>query len=435
MRILVTTLPFGSHIRPMAELVDGLIERGHQITWATGTRFAAAIAARGARFRPLPPRLDWDERDLDASFPGRSLRVGVLRFKFDLRKIFIEPVLEQARVVEALCGEDRYDVLLSDIGFGGAFLYRERTPSARLVALCTAPLYLSGEHVPPYGLGLRPAAGALGRLRDDLLLELGTKVIFRSEHRLVDEHRRRLGLERRGLDQDAPLHAADAVLACSIPELDYPRPDLSPKIRYIGALSRPPRVAPDMTAAWPWLGRGRPIVHVTQGTIDTATSRLVEPTLAALADEPVTVVATIGHGTPAPRRVPANAIVEPFLPHELLLPHVRAMVTNGGFGAVQKALGHGVPLVVAGATEDKPEVAARVEWAGAGINLRTGRPSPRRIRQAVRALLREPRYAACARDLARHYVRYDAVALVDDVLARVVGAPRVEAAPAARSAA
>jgi UDP:flavonoid glycosyltransferase YjiC (YdhE family) len=36
------------------------------------------------------------------------------------------------------------------------------------------------------------------------------------------------------------------------------------------------------------------------------------------------------------------------------------MVTNGGYGGVQMALAHAVPLVVAGAKEDKPEVAGRV---------------------------------------------------------------------------
>jgi UDP:flavonoid glycosyltransferase YjiC (YdhE family) len=30
------------------------------------------------------------------------------------------------------------------------------------------------------------------------------------------------------------------------------------------------------------------------------------------------------------------------------------MVTNGGYGGVQAALANGVPLVVAGATEEKP---------------------------------------------------------------------------------
>ena len=63
------------------------------------------------------------------------------------------------------------------------------------------------------------------------------------------------------------------------------------------------------------------------------------------------------------------------------------MVTNGGFGGVHYALAHDVPLVVAGDTEDKSEIAARVGWAGAGINLRTGTPTPEHIRDAVLTVL------------------------------------------------
>ena len=68
------------------------------------------------------------------------------------------------------------------------------------------------------------------------------------------------------------------------------------------------------------------------------------------------------------------------------------MVTNGGYGAVQRALATGVPLVVAGDTEDKPEVAARVAWSGAGIDLRTGTPTAKAVRNAVREVLGDGRY-------------------------------------------
>ncbi|PRC57278.1 glycosyl transferase, partial [Mycobacterium sp. ITM-2017-0098] len=72
--------------------------------------------------------------------------------------------------------------------------------------------------------------------------------------------------------------------------------------------------------------------------------------------------------------LPPNTYVAEYLPHDVLLPMVDVMVTNGGYGSVQRALSDGVPLVVAGQTEDKPEVAARVEYFGAGVNLRTGTP-------------------------------------------------------------
>jgi UDP:flavonoid glycosyltransferase YjiC (YdhE family) len=38
-------------------------------------------------------------------------------------------------------------------------------------------------------------------------------------------------------------------------------------------------------------------------------------------------------------------------------------------------------------------VAARVHWAGVGIDLHTGKPSPTKIAKAVRRILAQPSYA------------------------------------------
>ena len=76
-------------------------------------------------------------------------------------------------------------------------------------------------------------------------------------------------------------------------------------------------------------------------------------------------------------------IVTSFLPFAALLPHVAVYVSNGGYGGVQQALAHGVPVAVAGTTEDKAEVAGRVEYAGVGLNLRSHSPTPERLRRAA----------------------------------------------------
>jgi hypothetical protein len=39
------------------------------------------------------------------------------------------------------------------------------------------------------------------------------------------------------------------------------------------------------------------------------------------------------------------------------------MVTNGGLGGIHFALAHGLPLMIAGDSEDQSETTARVEWA------------------------------------------------------------------------
>jgi UDP:flavonoid glycosyltransferase YjiC (YdhE family) len=100
--------------------------------------------------------------------------------------------------------------------------------------------------------------------------------------------------------------------------------------------------------------------------------------------------------------------VASFVPYTQLLPHVSVVVTNGGYGGVQQALAHGVPLVAAGGSEEKPEIAARIAWSGTGIDLHTGTPSPRDVRAAVRSVLDDPRYRTRAGEIAAEMAQHDA---------------------------
>ena len=165
-----------------------------------------------------------------------------------------------------------------------------------------------------------------------------------------------------------------------------------------------------------WFGEldgSRPVVHVTQGTIANAKPELFAPAVEGLANEDVLVVLATGGRAPEElglARVPGNVRVAPWLPYAELLPRTAVMVTNGGYGGVQLALSHGVPLVVAGTTEDKPEVAARVAWSGSGVNLRTSTPTAEAVRTAVRKILTAPSYRLQAKRLAQEYSQYDAVA-------------------------
>lgn len=108
------------------------------------------------------------------------------------------------------------------------------------------------------------------------------------------------------------------------------------------------------------------------------------------------------------QELPTNVRAEPFIPFDHLLPHVNVMITNGGYGGIQWALTQGIPLVVAGNTEDKIEVAARVQWSGAGINLRKQRPLPDQVRDAVKEVLSNPVYRDNARRIQADFAKYDA---------------------------
>jgi UDP:flavonoid glycosyltransferase YjiC (YdhE family) len=116
------------------------------------------------------------------------------------------------------------------------------------------------------------------------------------------------------------------------------------------------------------------------------------------------------------RHTARNVRLEPFIPFADLLPYVDVVVTNGGYGGTQQALAHGIPVVAAGVTEGKNEVAARVRWSGAGIDLRTERPTPAQLRTAVHTVLEDPSYRHRARELQARYAARDAAGTAADLI-------------------
>lgn len=169
-------------------------------------------------------------------------------------------------------------------------------------------------------------------------------------------------------------------------------------------------------AWWPELSQRR-VVTLTQGTVaNHDLTDLVQLVLDALADEDVLVVAGLGRGIASGDLcVPSNAGVEPFIPFEALFPQVDVVVTNGGYGGVQLALHHGVPLVVAGGSEDKPAVAARGADFGVGVDLRTGRLESAAVGRSVRRVLDEPSFRRRAQDLSADYRAADPVRALFDM--------------------
>jgi UDP:flavonoid glycosyltransferase YjiC (YdhE family) len=130
------------------------------------------------------------------------------------------------------------------------------------------------------------------------------------------------------------------------------------------------------------------------------------------------VIAATGRSDNNTLDVPKNARVASFIPFDRILPKADVLVTNGGYGAVNHAFSLGVPIVVAGETEDKDMVAARVGWTGAGINLKTRFASAEQIRNAVRAVMSNEQYRQEAQRLRASFARHSAL----DELARTVSA-------------
>jgi UDP:flavonoid glycosyltransferase YjiC (YdhE family) len=224
---------------------------------------------------------------------------------------------------------------------------------------------------------------------------------------------------------DSLITLPDLYLQLTTERFEYPRSDMPENVRFVGPLLSPPSSDFDPPPWWEELDSEKPVVLVTQGTLaNTDLTQLVGPTLTALSGEDVMVVATTG-GPPLqaiPVALPDNARAAVFVPFDRLLPRVSVMVTNGGYGAVNHALSLGVPLVVAGDSEEKPEIAARVAWAGAGINLETPRPTSEQIGDAVLTALTDPSYRQRAQALRDDFARTNALDAIASAVEEFAGA-------------
>nr|WP_294696555.1 nucleotide disphospho-sugar-binding domain-containing protein [uncultured Friedmanniella sp.] len=419
---LICCTPARSHVGPMLAIAGHLSRQGHDVLVLTGSRFRDQVERTGAGFAALPPECDYDDADLDRSFPGREKLHGLDRFRFDIDHIFVDPIPAQAEAVGTLIVAHHPDAVVVDVGFVGVVPLLLRGPTGRppVVTIGLTPLMFSSRDTAPFGLAKPPSASPLGRLRNRALQEL-THRMFRGNQRHINEVLERLGLGKLPvffLDV-APL--ADQYLQLCGPSFEYPRSDLPAHVRFVGPIIPPPTTDSELPPWWDEVEDGRPVVLVTQGTVDNLDlSRLLEPTLSALDGADVLVIATTG-GRPVSVLPPPpdNARVVEFIPYAAVLPHADLMVTNGGYGGVQQSLAYGVPLIVAGDSEDKPEVAARVAWTRTGIDLRTGQPEPRAIREAVDRVLTDPTYRARATQLAAEMRGLDALTSIEESLRTV----------------
>jgi UDP:flavonoid glycosyltransferase YjiC (YdhE family) len=180
---------------------------------------------------------------------------------------------------------------------------------------------------------------------------------------------------------DEFLRRAPLMLVASGKPFQYSQTDWGYAVQMIGpcVLDPAPDAIPD------WLGSiDRPIVLVTTSSEKQADTKLVLAAMAALANEPVHVVATVPAGQPNEYATSPGATVCRFVPHGVVLNRAVCAVTHGGMGTTQKALAHGVPVCVVPFGRDQFEVARRVEVARCGTRLPVKKLSPLRLRAKMR---------------------------------------------------
>ena len=410
-RILIGTQPLSGHVNPAIPIVRQLVQRGHEVVWYTGRAFQSKIEATGALFVPIKSAVDLSVTELNKVLPDMEKLEGIAQVKMAMKHIFIDQSLGHFKDCLEILKEYPADVLLSEPLFVASQFLHERT-GLLWANFGDTMLAMSSRDTAPFGTKLPPSSSLPGRFRNHTLNFVSSHLIFREVNAHYNLARLKLGLPKGNKSFFDSIVSPYLYLQGTVPSFEYPRSDLPPQVHFVGPLLDITNTINKFTppAWWDKLNNGFPVIHVTQGTVNNNPADLIVPTLKGLASEQVLVVATTG-GSEVGRigldPLPANALVEPFLPHINLLPNVDIMITNGGYGAVQMALAHGIPLIVAGTTEDKPEVAARIEWSGVGINLKTKNPTPEQIREAVTRIRTNPAFREKARQIQQEMAQTD----------------------------
>jgi MGT family glycosyltransferase len=406
-RFLVATMPIPGHVAPFSPVVRKLLGRGHEVLWYGSRFFKDSIEATGARFEPITNAVDFGDSQYNKYFPERARLEGLRQIVFDFTHLFVGSIPGMMQDLEAILKRYPADVILHDSAVGAAFLLgdMDKLPNC-LLNISVAGFQSRDTAV--FGLGLPYSTSPLALLRNRLSYSLVDNIIFREPNRVF---RKMARAHDWPVFPFRPRTSKFLTLQPSTPEFEYPMSDLADTVHFIGPLLPDTPKNVSLPSWWSEVQEKRkPIILITQGTIATNANELIKPTLEALANEDVLVIATTGGKKTHELsfQIPANARVAPFIPFNLLMPHVDIYVTNGGYGGVTIALAHGVPVISGGMSEDKPEVSNRVSYAGVGINLKTARPTPEKVREAVREILQNSSYRERAKMIQRAFAQHDA---------------------------
>ena len=340
-RFLIVSWDGGGNAPPALNLGARLVRQGHQVRLLGWESMASRAAAAGVGFATYPSVPSWPP------------------------ELAFEDALEE-RLLPALLGPGTRDDILTEA--------EDFAPDV-VVVDCMMGAGLEASHT----LG-SPSAVLVHLPYSAFMFEWGDEAARAEKARIFGE--------------------ADAVLALVPPGFDTPCP-VPANTRYVGPITDPNPGQPlDPGDAGLLAEPGDPWVLLSLSTTHQGQAAVLPRMLDAVAALPVRVLLTLGGARPASAvDPPPNVTVRGFVRHDLVLPHMAAVISHGGLSTITAALTAGVPLVCIPQGRDQPDNAERVAASGAGRVVSPG-ASPAEIATALKELLADPAALRAARHFA-----------------------------------
>jgi hypothetical protein len=342
--IVVSAFTHWSHYEKVAKLAVVLAELGYPVIFVTGRMFEENVTGLHPRitFHPLLGGNDKMSAEDYATYaskePGIEQELFIMKVALmgSMKPAHdtLQQVFEEFRREH---GHDKPLISLFDtpvIGHHPILLGSPGIKPDASMVISYHPLSMNSNDSFPFYMGRAPHSGPDARAihlkaNEDQEADYKTATLSAWYWEALAQN----GAKTDRHLMDSMHSVTDRILALGAPEFEFPRHDLRPTVHYLGALKNPNKTTskqPDLPAWWYEVveakKRGKKIVAVSQGTVETDLTNLVLPTLEALEDrEDVMVVATTVAFEPEEVQdlvVPANARVAKFVPYDLLLPMV-----------------------------------------------------------------------------------------------------------------
>lgn len=387
-RILLVTIGEPGHAFPMIAIATKLVAAGCEVGVHTWFRWEEHIEAAGAEFLKAP--------------------------KFDVLEDGKVPDLQEAAALATaqlteVVRDWKPDVIVGDVLTLASSLTAELN-GISFITNVPHFWHATGADAVPFGSGWSPAETR------------PAKAIFRWLHRFeqagLEYGRVELNVTREavGLPPLDKVHGAlseDLVLVGTFPQLE-PEREWPDHVKVVGPVMWEP---PSEPIAIP--EGDDPLVVVAPSTAQDIEHTMLTSAVEGLRDLPVRVLAAKNGREPAtPLNPGPNTTVVDWAPYSQMFPAADVVLCHGGHGTIMRALTAGAAVVVAPASGDQYENAARIRWAKVGVSVPNRFISSETIGAAVEKLLADPSYGERVKALADWADTHDAAqAAADEIMA------------------
>jgi UDP:flavonoid glycosyltransferase YjiC (YdhE family) len=393
--------------------------KGHEVRWYCSQTYEGKLKRLGIHLYSYKRARDVNSENLHTLYPEISKLKGPKGIRYAFEKVFLDNIENHyLDIKEIYDNEFEFDFFLCDSAFYALQMINEKIGKPVYV-VNPGPMLEISKDTPPNFIGLTPAKTILGKKIHQLMRILMDKMIFNDGMKLYNYMRKSQGLPSYdGSFWDISADYSTLFFQSGIPEFEYHRSDLNPKVRFTGALLPYKKISDHSFNYNGKLKQYEKVILISQGTIDNKDqNKLIIPALEALKDKNyLLLVATGNINTDELRKKYnlSNIIIEDFIDFDFILDYTDLYITNGGYGGVMLSLSKGVPILTAGITEGKNDINARIRYYKVGIDLKSEKPESEKIRIKTEDILTDKTFKNNASRLQSLLRNYNPFQIIED---------------------